>query len=529
VAEKISEVLWKAFVKKQKLEVELDDKELLKALGKLDRTDEGKPEPRIQALKDLAKEIPKQITALARLKKQLGDKPFGAIKDELYAILEEAESLQKALAAKDAKHAKESEDEEDEDSAPSALVNPKLLFKQLSMCRKDSERTMKFAFVDAKGNEQPAMLAMHPRMSARKLFTNLQAAAGVKTGAYGSAWVDGMSLMLQLDKPLSGLVKKVRAPVKSSGFRITKAVLWNADGTVFEQDELPEEPVTGSAAQAALSLPVEGGSGARTAPPQPSVTYEKMLADLQRGINKAASEGSADTHKYKKLLEFAAGKAAAKDFLGAVAALRQIEQLLNNPAAKAEPGVIEASAAFKARLVEMLPQLKEARALGLPHALDATAKATEAGMAAGKRNFERANALLDEAEELFSRAAASQLERSANEDGASEVGDDTPDTAAALSEYQRARALVIARLEKLGRAVNASPHPLAAKAYFEIRSVQSNLTAKPDTSQAAAELERYLETDDVVADVDGPNPFGIDVALQETLMDPVYALVAALS
>jgi hypothetical protein len=89
---------------------------------------------------------------------------------------------------------------------------------------------MNFAYVDGK-DKQPAMLAMHPRMSARTLFVKLQAAAGVKAGAYGSAWVDGTSLMLQLDKPMSGLVKKVRAPVRACGFRIAKAVLWNADGT----------------------------------------------------------------------------------------------------------------------------------------------------------------------------------------------------------------------------------------------------------------------------------------------------------
>jgi hypothetical protein len=91
MAEKIAESVWKAFTKKQK--VELDDKELLKALARFDKTDEHKPEQRLEALKDLAKEIPKQVAALAKRKKELGDKPFGALKDELYAMLEEAEAL----------------------------------------------------------------------------------------------------------------------------------------------------------------------------------------------------------------------------------------------------------------------------------------------------------------------------------------------------------------------------------------------------------------------------------------------------
>jgi hypothetical protein len=235
MSDKIGEALWKACTRKLKLEVELEDKELLKALARLDKTDERKPEARLEALKDLVKEIPRQVKTLVKLKKQLGDKPFGTLKDQLYAFLDEAETLQKkAQAALDA------EDDEDEDSVASALVDAKLLLKQLNMCRRDPERTMKFAFVDAKGKEQPAMLALHPKMSARTLFAKLQAAAGVKTGAYGSVWVDGTSLMLQLDKPLSGLVKKVRVPVKACGFKISKAVLWDENAKEFEKDEEPD-------------------------------------------------------------------------------------------------------------------------------------------------------------------------------------------------------------------------------------------------------------------------------------------------
>jgi hypothetical protein len=117
----ISESGWKAFVKKQKLAVELDDKELLKALARFDKSDERKPELRLEALKELTKEVPRQVTALLKQKKQLGDKPFGLVKDELYAILEEAEALQKkAQAAVDA--AGEEDEEDDEESAPSALM-----------------------------------------------------------------------------------------------------------------------------------------------------------------------------------------------------------------------------------------------------------------------------------------------------------------------------------------------------------------------------------------------------------------------
>jgi hypothetical protein len=301
----ISESSWKAFAKKQKRAVELDDKELLKALARFDKTSESKPELRVEALKDIAKEIPQQVTALLKLKKQLGDKPFGIVKDELYAILGEAEALQKkAPAAQEAAEA--ADDEEDEDSAPGALVNPKLLFKQLSMCRKDPERTMKFAFVDAKGKEQPAMLAMHPRMSGRALFAKLQAAAGVKTGAYGSAWVDGMGLMLQLD-----------------GFKIAKAVLWNADGTVFEQDELDEEADDDESA-------TNAGDPLRQA-------YEARMAALHSRTLEALQAQRGDSTRLRSVAEFAREKAGAKNYDSALKALDSLEKLLAAGGAEATP------------------------------------------------------------------------------------------------------------------------------------------------------------------------------------------------
>jgi hypothetical protein len=92
--------------------------------GRFDKTDERKPEPRLEALEDLIKEIPKQVTALVKLKKKLGDKPFGAVKDELYAILEEAETLQKKTQA--ALDAEGDADEEDDEPA-NVLLEPKRL------------------------------------------------------------------------------------------------------------------------------------------------------------------------------------------------------------------------------------------------------------------------------------------------------------------------------------------------------------------------------------------------------------------
>lgn len=322
----VSESSWKAFTKKQKLEAELEDRELLKALARFDKTDDGKPGPRLEALEDLAKEIAKQVAALAKVKKKLGDKPFGLVKDQLDGLLQAAGALQKktlaALAALDG----DGDEDEDEDSAPDALVNPKQLLRQLNMCRKDPERRMNFAFVDGKGNDQAPMLALHPRKGARALFAKLQDAAEVKTGAYGSAWVDGTSLMLQLDKPLSGLVKKVRLPVKACGFRITKAVLCGADGTVFEQDELPDD-VEGQARPPADAMPEsEDEFEARYAGLLPTVTAD--VAALRKRDAAAAAP-------IQKLIDSAAGHAGTRDFQQAFADLDKAAQAIAGAAGAA--------------------------------------------------------------------------------------------------------------------------------------------------------------------------------------------------
>ena len=491
MSDKISQALWKAFVQSETKNIQpklgLDDKDVLKALAKFDKTDEREPEPRLEALKELANEVPKQITALVKLKKQLGDKVFGKLKDKLYEILEEAEALQKKTQA-----ALDAEDDEDEDSVPSALVNPKLLLKQLTLCRKDPERTMKFALVDAKGKDQPAMLAMHPRMGARALFGKLQAAAGVKTGAYGTAWVDGTNLMLQLDKPLSGLVKKVRPPVKACGFRITKAVLWNADGTVFEQDEVPEEAVGEGPAQAAPGGPAETGKGRSTAPPT------------------SGSEGD--------------------------------------------------SVAFKARLTALIQKIKEAQIAGHAGAQDAKLKASEAGIFAGKRDFDRANALLDKAKAALQAGgepgagddpsnALKAASRAGPTRNTAESTDFPRHWAAAVERWRAASDSVDGQVSKLQAALKQSDddelHDIAetglngitAGAKVGLLAAIRELGAATDVvsagrigkaRKAVAQFRAQIERDPRVGACDD-NPFGVQVSLRATLLPALDGLEDALA
>ena len=108
MADKLAESSWTGFTKKHKLE--LDDGHLRKALAKFDKTDEDKHQPRLDALNDLVEQFRKQIVAQAKRKKELGDKPFALVKDQLSELLEQAEALQKKTQA--AAAAEKDDDEE---------------------------------------------------------------------------------------------------------------------------------------------------------------------------------------------------------------------------------------------------------------------------------------------------------------------------------------------------------------------------------------------------------------------------------
>jgi hypothetical protein len=561
MADKLSESTWTGFLKKQKLE--LDDGALRKSLAKFDKTDESKPEPRLDALNDLVEQFKKQIVAQAKRKKELGDKPFALVKDQLYELLGEAEALQKKTQA-----AMAAEDDEDEESAPNALLDSKVLFKQLTLCRRDPERTMKFAFVDAK-DKAAAVLVLHPRMGARSLFSKLQAAAGVKTGAYGSAWVDGTSLMLQLDKPLSGLVKKVRAPVKAAGFKIAKAVLWNEDGTVFEQDEGDDEkvgieaPAAGTgAASDGLAKPAATGSGASPARQPASaeqLAYTQRLRKVRERYEQALREQHPESTKLRALMGYASEKADEQhDYAAAAKGLEALEKLLAASTAgggsqtREGPGGVDAGAAFKARMTALIPRMNAAQAAGEPAAQDVKLKANEAAALAGRRNFDAASAALDQAEALLARTpSATATARAAKPSAA---GSRFVEFAQTRLAWDQTRKTVQAELKKLENQILAQckDEPdldvIAAgtrELYVMLEVLDERLIDVLDDAlnaqtaekrkafhgQAREVVDEYLDfvnTEPLLKDIDRSNGF-IDVTIRSTLTNNLNQMASQLN
>lgn len=318
----LTEREWKSFSK----DPAYKDAALVKALAALDKAEKADPDEQLSALA----EVEKQAGLL--LKAHKGDKALvnhlGEMDKAGKKLRQEAQDAQHTLA-----------DKAEGDEPGSALLEPHKLLAQLNFCKRDPERHVQFAYVDGH-DKQAAVMAMSPKMGGRKMFTALQSETGVKSGAFGTAWIDDNSLMLQLDKPLAGLVKKARAPVRACGFRIARIVLWNADGTVFEQDDDGQEPAataTGAAPASAI---------AATAEPAPSAAYEARLAMVKPQVDQAVAAQHPAAAKMLPVMSFAATKAAAGDFAGALRALDAVEKMLATA-----PAAVGAKVAFtQARL-----------------------------------------------------------------------------------------------------------------------------------------------------------------------------------
>lgn len=299
---------------------------------------------------------------------------------------------------------------DDDEESGSQLLDPKRLLSQLTLCKRNAERRVQFGFVN--DNKAPPVLCLAPKTAGRRLFALLQAETGIKTGAFGTAWIAEEVLYLSMDKPYGGLVKKVRAPLKAVGFRVRKIVLASEDGTVVEQDEETEADSQTDAPAAAApaeapEAPAEAPSEAPAVPPSPDAAYLAKLAAMQADIARGLASKHALAAKIQPLLDFAAGKVAGGQALAGVQALLTLEKLLTSIPAEApaaeSPAPVDRAKAFNARLAALQPNIKTGMAGPQAEQL----KPLIAAIGAAKGNMDLAEAALDKIEALLEQSASS--------------------------------------------------------------------------------------------------------------------------
>ena len=100
----------------------------------------------------------------------------------------------------------------------------------------------------------------------------------------------------------------------------------------------------------------------------------------------------------------------------------------------------------------------------------------------------------------------------------------TGDAPPALAAWQSARATAIASLNALADKVATLDIPESSEAVILLRAIRANLTESPTTARQQAELRAYLQTDDIIADAEEPNGFGIKIDLRAPLLAALDAI-----
>jgi len=312
VAEKLSESSWTSLTRK--LKVELEDGALIKVLARFDKTDADKPEPRADAAQAVADQIKKFVPAITKQKKELGDKPFGELKDKLYALLDLAEQ-----AVKDAQQALSAA--EDDGESP-ALLSSKMrpLLREL----KKGEARMPTLICTAGKNTAVLIMRRPISPTKRKLLAEAVDAAGGAKYITGECFLEKNALTFVVASPSGGLAKRLRQALLDQTELRVKVRVRGDDGAEDEDGENEEGEIDDGEIEAE-----EEQTSAPTTPSAEAGSYAQRLAKVQDRLAAALKAQHPESTKLRAVLGFAQGKAEQQDYVAAGQSLDMLEKLLS--------------------------------------------------------------------------------------------------------------------------------------------------------------------------------------------------------
>lgn len=393
----LTEAAWKAFSRQGSYK----DAAFVKALAALDKAaSKGGPQDELDALDD----IDKQSDALRKAHK--GDKKLEDYLDDVGKAL-----VRQRKASQDALKQAEKESAEDEEEESPALLTSKMI-PLIREVRKGN--IVLQAMVAVAGKETVVLLSRKSISPARGklLKEQMEKPAGIKY-IRGECTLENNAITFIVQGQAAGLAKRVKAALFRQVEQRLKIRVRGEDPNDIDDDE--DE---------------EGGGQIPPAPPLPESTakaspeealqarFESRLADLEPKVAEALKAQRGDVGKIRAVAAFAREKGAAKAWQAGLQSLDMLEKLLAVPAPSSggevppapplpesgKPGV-DPAAAFNARLAALMPKIKDAVTAGGPAATDIKLKASEAGVFARKREFDAAQGLLDEVEELLGQSA----------------------------------------------------------------------------------------------------------------------------
>jgi hypothetical protein len=287
--------------------------------------------------------------------------------------------------------------DDDEDDDKTVLTDAKAYQTYLrKMLKRAGTGMLNFAIGLGRKAEDSRFL-FHKARPGKTLVNGIKAETGLKKFTWGvcAAHEDKpMLLVLALEGPQPpGLKKKAERLFKAFKPLPFNQVMLMVEGEEAEDVPDPED------------LPED---------------YRELKAELYPALRDAVGAGHAAKDELLRLMGLAARAADTADFADAIALYIRMRGLLGGaapqtgegrasteaevaprpPAPGGDPG-----AAFTERLKTLLPRLKSSA--GTPAGDRAKLAASEAGVAARKKDFAQANTLLDEVEQLVGSAAAS--------------------------------------------------------------------------------------------------------------------------
>lgn len=324
MADKLTTAAWNAFAKKR----ELDDDALLKALGRLDKTDEARHDALAAAIDEVSQQLRKLQAATSKRKPPLPPKEAREVADRIDAMLAEADTL--LLETRSAQ--KTAADSGDEEESP-ALLTTKLI-PLLREVRKGQLQLP--ALICTIGKAAAVLLQRKPIATTRRKLLSEFLGGGTPKYITGHCVFERNALTFVVDTEAAGLARKIAAALLAQTELRMKVRVRGADGAEDEDGEDGGAQPAGDAG-AAAAAPADAPA-AETAPvPDGGPAFNARLAALLPKIKAAATAGHPAAGDAKLKASEAGTAARGRDFVAAQALLDELEELLATPAATAAP------------------------------------------------------------------------------------------------------------------------------------------------------------------------------------------------
>ncbi|EDZ48184.1 hypothetical protein RBY4I_3404 [Rhodobacterales bacterium Y4I] len=370
---------------------------------------------------------------------------------------------------------------------------------------KASGNELPFAFGLA-GKPENCGLMIDLRKPGKVLRGDMKKMPGIKKTCFGTLRVEENEVFLQPEKPVKGIIKQLKKRFKAEGMVKFKPVLVGSDGSIIDEDSLPDDdaeavepsapPQADDGAAAALKQRITAAAGAVKALGNPELAGK--LAPEIKASAKLLGQGDHD------------GCAARLDRLEAALAKLQA-QPKPAPAQPEQAAKLSKLLAAQAARIKTLPPEQAAPLAEQARAIAASLKAGALPAAA-----EGLKALI-QALDAPAEAAAAQADPMAIWQAAKE---DVDRGVSSLQDALRAQNHpVLAQIADAGLAgVTEGNQTALMKALFEMKSATGD-TRKAAAQALLAQIAVYLKflKDDPVIGMVEDNPFGVSVPVKAPL------------